>query len=74
MRPLLARKKSSPLLSPGTLQLNLMTAPGGKIYKNAFEHHADKINGMLALTFSGIWMSFASSAGPIAQLHPALQN
>jgi hypothetical protein len=40
VRPLLARKKSSPLLSPGTLQLNLMTAPGGKIYKNAFEHQS----------------------------------
>jgi hypothetical protein len=36
--------------------------------------HADKIYGMLALTFNGNWMSFASSAGPIAQLHPALQN
>jgi hypothetical protein len=74
VRPLLARKKSSPLLSPGTLQLNLMTAPGGKIYKNAVKHHAGKINGMLMLTFNGNWMSLASSAGPIAQLHPALQN
>jgi hypothetical protein len=37
-------------------------------------NHADKINGMLVLTFNGNWMSFASSAGPIAQLHPALQN
>ena len=36
VRPLLARKYRSPLLSPGRLHKNLMEAPGGSTYKTHY--------------------------------------